>query len=444
MGYLYIGIVICVVFSVIGFFIEKRMWMNPITIFCSLWGIILLFSSMEQFTLFIASAKINSAILIGIIAFIVGYFFNRVFLNKLIFSFGKSSHSPSKNVIYKTMPNYQLLYLLGIICLIYSLYTLINTVKQSGTLNLGIIQSMLQKEEIVSQNNAILSAIALLIISPIRFVLPAITAVDFWFGRRDKKLFILTICLILVNMLSSANRTSFLLFFVWLIIVAQLYLFHNKKNNIVHISRFRSRVKRRIKMIAIIAIIAFFILTFSRGVSLIYRQLYLYFAIPPRMFEIWAEKIESSNVYGYGAASLMGFIYPIFYVLRNLLGIGTPQSIQSIYDWIMLTDSTWVWPGKKITANAYVSVFWFLYLDYRVLGIIIGMFILGIVSSRTFMHTIKNTYSEKQICVYCCMFYIILFSFVRMQFSQIRIALGLLFVIFFAYKKRPININKKD
>ncbi|HAS92070.1 MAG TPA: hypothetical protein DCS12_07520 [Clostridiales bacterium] len=449
MTYLYISIILCGIFAVVGYFVEKKMWINPITIFSVLWGVILLFSSMEEYTLHVADDEINLAILLGIISFIVGYFFNKAFFSKMKFSLVKHEHPTGKNVAYKSIPRYQLLYVLGAICLVYAIYSFINTVRQSGTLNLGTIQAMLQGGEIVSNNNAIVSAIALLVITPIRFVLPAITAVDFWFGKRDRKLLVITVCLILINALTSANRTTFLLFFIWLIIVAQIYLYHNKKKKnknytLIRTKHFLSKIKKRIRVIAIIAIIAFFILTLSRGVSLIYRQLYLYFAIPPRMFEIWAEKVEVSNIYGYGVASLLGFIYPICYVMRSIIGIDMPQLVQSIYDWTMLTDSTWVWPGTNITANAYVSVFWFLYLDYRVAGIIIGMFILGFISSRAFMNATKRTYSEKQICVYCCIFYIVLFSFVRMQFTQMRIALGLLFILFFAYKKVPINKKRSS
>ena len=380
-------------------------------------------------------------------SFLIGYFFNKIFLGRINFCLDKGDFSDKHNIKYKTIPRYRLLYLLGILSLLFTLYTFINTVRQAGTLHLGIIQTMLQEGEIVSNNNGIMNAIELLIISPIRFVLPAITAVDFWFGKRDIKLLVVTICLILLTVLSSANRTSFLLFFVWLIVVAQIYLYHNKrkKNRICNSmpSYGLAKIRKRTRIIAVITIMAFLILTLSRGVSRIYRQLYLYFAMPPKMFEIWADKIELNNVYGYGTASLLGFLYPIFYVVKNLLGIDTPQLIQSIYDWIMLTDSIWVWPGKNITANAYVSIFWFLYLDYREIGIIIGMFAFGFILSRIFMHAIKSTYSEKQICVYCCMFYAVLFSYVRMQFSQMRFALGLIFVLLFVYRKVPIT-NKEE
>jgi uncharacterized protein YebE (UPF0316 family) len=96
-----------------------------------------------------------------------------------------------------------------------------------------------------------------------------------------------------------------------------------------------------------------------------------------------------------------------------------------------------VWPGKNIKANAYVSLFWFLYLDGRIVGIVIGMLILGIVTSRSFFAVCSKRYSARQVALYCCIFYIILFSYVRLQFSLSRVALGILFVMFVAYKVSP-------
>ena len=114
MIYLYLGTIVCIIFALVGYFVEKKMWINPMTIFCALWGMILLFSSMEQFTLYIASDEINLTILLGIISFIIGYFFNKIFLGKVRFSFGKNNFFLNNNIKYKTIPRYQLLYLLGL------------------------------------------------------------------------------------------------------------------------------------------------------------------------------------------------------------------------------------------------------------------------------------------------------------------------------------------
>ena len=176
-------------------------------------------------------------------------------------------------------------------------------------------------------------------------------------------------------------------------------------------------------------------MTISRGTR-IFRNIYLNIAMSPRMFEIWSKTIEEEHIYGYGIGSLLGFFYPICYIIKNLFGLNSlPSVVQSMYNWTMLTDSKWVWPGDKITANAYVSLFWFFYMDARIIGILAGAFIFGFVASRSFQMALSKPNNVKHITYYCIIFYSVLFSFVRLQFTLSKFVLAVIFVLFFAYKR---------
>ena len=438
MEYLNIGVVICCIFVVVGYFFEKKLLLNPVTVFCALWAVILFFSSQMKYTMYTASDEKNMMIVYGVIAYLVGYYVNKLFLNRVHIRIGRFSRYRDDTQRI-AVPRYQLLYFLCIVSLLYTFYDLVRVVVQSGTFNLGTIQKMLQSGDISNANGSVLNAIVVLFISPTKFILPAITAVDFFYGRRDRRLLLLTCCLIFVNMLSTANRTSFLLFFLWLFFIATLYLYHNSDKRQLYLKRIEnSKIVSKISKykwgIVWIAVVAFVVMSLSRTSTSLFKQIYLYFSMPPSMFEIWGEKVDAEGVYGCGVASLLGFIYPIFYILKNLLGIHMPNLVETIYDWNMMTDTTWVWPGKNIYANAYVSLFWFFYLDGRLIGIIIGMFIFGVVLSKSYNSIIARKHSARQVAIYCCLLYSVLFSFVRFQFSLTRIALGLIFVMFFAYK----------
>lgn len=441
MTYLYVGILICCIFTVIGFIAEKRTIFNPITMFCGLWTVILFFSLQQKYTMYTASEEINRLIVYGIVSYIIGYYINRLIFDRIHLRIGKYPRYLS-DIRKNAVPRYQLLYLLCILSLLYTLFDLIRVVVQSGTFNLGTIQMMLQSGDVSNSNGSVLNAIVLLIISPIKFTIPAITAVDFFYGRRDRKLLLLTICLIFINMLSTANRTSFLLFFLWLFFVATIYLYHNtdKKRRYlkkIETSSALSHIKKYKWGIVLTAILAFVFMTMSRTSTSLFRQIYLYFSMPPSMFQIWAEKVDAEGIFGYGVGSLLGFVYPVFYILKNLLGIPMPNLVETMYEWNMMTDTTWVWPGKNILANAYVSIFWFFYIDGRMIGIILGMFIFGFVLSRSYNNVMAKHHSARQVAVYCCLLYCTLFSYVRFQFSITRVALGLVFVMFFAYKMVP-------
>lgn len=51
------GIIICICFSIIGIRTEKRI-LNPITVFCMLWGIIIFLSNLRLYTLYEADIYI--------------------------------------------------------------------------------------------------------------------------------------------------------------------------------------------------------------------------------------------------------------------------------------------------------------------------------------------------------------------------------------------------
>lgn len=60
---------------------------------------------------------------------------------------------------------------------------------------------------------------------------------------------------------------------------------------------------------------------------------------------------------------------------------------KAVYDLIRLTDSEWLTITAQSThANAYVSAFWFFYLDGRIVGIIIGFALYGIYLAYRFIY----------------------------------------------------------
>lgn len=439
------GFIILLILSIIGYYTEKHIIINPITVFCGLWALILLFSSLGYYTMYPAEEKTYSMILIGSLFYVFGFYINKVFLNSIHLKIGRHTRY-YKDINYYAFPRYTLLYILTILCICFSLYDFINFIRQAGFGSMEMVQAFLQSGEYENNYNPIMSALLVLVVSPVGFAIPSITAVDFWFGKRDKKLLILTAILLVFKMLSSANRTTLVIFFIFLILTAILYIYQNKKTYNSIRGKFGSnkKVKRYIFIIGIIGIIAFVIMSMSRG-SALFRNLYLNFAMPPRMFEIWAETIDANKVMGYGITSLLGFIYPVCYFIKNLLGLDSlPITVQEIFDWTMLTDTQWVWPGKNILANAYVSIFWFFYTDGRQIGIIIGMFLFGIVVSKSYQNVVGTRFSARQIASYCIIFYGILFSFVRFQFTLYKYALALVFVMFFAYKMVPKETEKNN
>ena len=258
-------------------------------------------------------------------------------------------------------------------------------------------------------------------------------------GKRDKKLLLITIAILIFKVLATGGREPFIKFFFYMIVG---YVFINsskisiKKLNIKNINK---KNKITFYCTIIISILALLMLSISRAGENLIKTIYLDFAMQPNMLEHWMNIVESQNLYGYGFASLNGFFYPILYIAKNLLRVFAeiPNFYLEIYNLIMATDSQWIQIGREIFANAYVSVFWFLYYDAREFGVGIGMLIYGIISCWSYNFAMKKT-TVKSVCIYSIILVGIFYTFGRMEFTTQNYSLAFLFIYFIAYKKNKV------
>jgi hypothetical protein len=110
---------------------------------------------------------------------------------------------------------------------------------------------------------------------------------------------------------------------------------------------------------------------------------------------------------------------------------------------ILSVDSVW----KPITnaglpANAYVSVFWFFYLDGREIGIIILSALYGVFCSHYYRLVIKKM-SMKSICLYSMVLFSAFDTYVRMRFTIGEFAGGFLLLSFVIFKRKKITTNNE-
>ena len=439
MNYIIINIVICLFFALIAMKSERKI-VNPITIFCSLWGIINLLSAFKLYTLYEVKMKTYNLIFIGIIFYIIGYYMWKFFSkNKVVYvRLKKDKYKIYKNIY---VLRYKLMYILGVICILFLIKDIISLgigVLTNG-FNLKEIQRLVRESSISKSN--IENAISFLIINPFYTAISVIAAIDFWLGKRDKKLMLITILILVLKVLATGGREPFIKFFFYMIVG---YVFtSNRQISIKELNIKNIKKKNKIIFCCIIIglIIALLILSISRAGENLVKTIYLDFAMQPNMLEHWSNVVDSQKLYGYGFASLNGFFYPILYFAKNLLRIfsNIPNFYLEIYNLIMATDSQWIQIGTEIFANAYVSVFWFLYYDARKFGIAIGMLVYGIISCWSYSFAIKKT-TVKSVSIYAMIVVGIFYSFGRMEFATQNYSLAFLFIYFIAYKKNKIKI----
>lgn len=422
MNYFFILIFIIIMKSVKKVYREV---INPIIALYAIWILVIILHSMNLHGLYSATQRIYTYIYIGLFSFAIGYFCTYKFRKKYKIVVSKSRYLDK--FYYKL--RYELFYILGIICIIYFLKNfLVSIILLFKGNSFDFIRVMAQDKSSMLNNNSFISKfIYNFIVLPSTTTIEVVSVVDFWFGKRDKKLFIINIIIIFMRIISDGGRTPLFNFVLYMIIC---YSF--MKKNIKRDVNKRTQ-KKKIRIYGILGVIFLVITTILRSGSLLLRHLYFYFAMSPYLFNYWANIIDENKITSYGTAAMNGYVFTIFYFIKNLFRISYPKFVEDIYNFLALTDSTWPIIAQGGTkANAYVSIFLFFYMDGRVIGIIIGMFLYGVIATSIYLSA-KKSNSIKSISLYVIICQGIVFSFIRFPFSKIYYALSFLMILYLSY-----------
>lgn len=433
-----IWIIVGIIWIIIGMLSIKKekSIVNPIILLCVLWGFINIFSSIHLYGLYIAQPRTYYYINIGIAAFVMGYYLmkiatrNKGFVLKEIN--GKKLYSLRKNVCFIFLS-------LCILFLGYRFLKFSNIILRNGY-SLGAIQTSVGEN--AASFSGILNAISFLIINPMLVALPAAIISDFYVRKRKPQLLILSILLCVFRVIVSGGRQAFIQLFLYIFISLSFVMDAIKKG--LYKSKKKFNKKKMYFVTGLITIGVLLLLTLSRT-SAVVKTIYLDFAMQPIMFEIWSKKIQDANMIAYGNATLLGIMYPICYMAKNLLGMSSvPQGIQQVYDMRLSTMSEWVQIGPNLSANAYVTCFWYFFYDARIYGIIIGMFISGCLAYNVYIKA-KRKPTNRNICAYLFIVSAIFYSFGDFYPSNPYYILGFIYaeiLMFRPIRKSVVNDKK--
>lgn len=419
MSVLSLCIIICVLCAVMGFLSNHDIF-NPITIFCGLWAIIVSLSSLHLYTLNVATNQTYSWILTGIISFVTGFCLYRA--KKVIFKQQDVNIINDSNLNKsKLQINYGVPYALLLICILFIFYNMSNF-----GISISLIVDGLRSigDTVSSQDGSsgLINAISFLMINPLFLSLTVFEAIDFWMGARNKKLFFLTVVMTVGRIFITGGRQAIIQFVIVMIVSASFAHNGDKEKSALTKSRLSFAGKIERFFIFLMGIGVFFLLSVSKT-SFLLKTIYLDFAMQPVMLQTWVNQLYDQ--YAYGAASLFGFIHPFLYFGKNLFHLYSdmPVFFGNIYNNIQSTFSTWISIGSSLHANAYTSIFWYLYYDGRVFGIFFGMLLLGLLSGRLYTRA-KTNNSPKAVANYLVIALCLIYSFTDMELYKASFVLG--------------------
>jgi len=137
---------------------------------------------------------------------------------------------------------------------------------------------------------------------------------DMLIGKKDKKLFGMTLIMMFLWMMTSGGRSIVL----WLVLYLFFGIFIVKKRNF----QIPKKVKKIMRYSIIPLVFVFVFITVQRkGESMnLLREAYIYFPVGLKNFDYHIQQFENSlQPYLGGASSFYGFIYPIIFILKILI-----------------------------------------------------------------------------------------------------------------------------
>ena len=436
---------ICLLFcfaTVIFWCMHERSFLNPLSLFLTIWIILLAFQKVELFGLYSTSEKTYESFFYGFLFFTIG-----IMCSKKWTKYNSISRRGNNELVL----NRRLLYLGCYFCIVIYMFTLIFLLPTILSGGLAEIRAMNQDadSDVYARMPGIESAIRTLFVYPFTFAVLPISAIEIIKPRKDLKLVTLVLIIIVLRVFTEGGRVVMA---YWMLHVLLAYKFCGQSNylskffkssqaNLLTMEfakKYRKKMKSIIVVVFIIGIIAIFFATLSRSGEDANIHMYFYLAMQGQMYEIWADTVDHSHLLGCGLGSLNGFFYPFIYIYKNLFGyLDFPGYYGQIVKMIQETDSEWVTPSQYGRANAFVSLFWFFYLDGRIVGIIIGMFIYGFVCGRFYYKTLLSP-NDQNICWTILVIQGLIFSMVRLQFANVMYAWGFIY-IWLAYRKIKVN-----
>ena len=420
----YLAISICVLFFILGIFLEKRK-INALTLFSGLWGIILFLSSIHLFNLKTATDNTYLLFTIGIFSFGIGYIFFRYF-------FLKKDMNKNENKTYSV--RYKIIYVLSVITIAFylkDLFLIIGDIIDGKSLAYIRLLAQDTNSILYTSRSNIENYIRMVLVLPFVMALQPIVAIDFILGRRNKKIFILNIVILILRSLTDGSRVMFIYFAIHLV----LAFLYSKNYNYKDLVK-KNKNKILIFLLLIVGLFLVYKTTMSRSGDSAFKSTYYYYSMEPYMFEVWKDKVDEQKSLGFGLASSNGYVFPTIFTIKNALGLENyPEKwYENIYLLMNDTDKDWqIIAGRKTEANAYVSLFWFFYLDGKVLGIIFGDILYALILAYAYSKLELNK-SARNLCIYFLLLQGIIFSYVRFQFANETYALSFLFVLLM-YKK---------
>lgn len=378
-------------------FIHSKKFANPIVLFCGLWFVVVLFSSIKLYGMLDFSDSVFTIIFIGVLSFCVGAYFS---MYKAPVNRGKTSNETAQTKIVVNWPIANLFLAVSFISMVvltfiaiyylltgrsfYDIHGMFNDNDEFG----WFLPKFINWIAVPCLYGSVFIAISLLFSSNRT--------------KRESAYIYYVAVTVIMYVFGSASRMMMGIIAIMSLILFQCF---NKQ--------FSKKQKKRILFLLLCAclIVLFFIIVRkgSRNINTIYA----YFSIPAPIFAHWKDWFDVSGNYLYGGATFYGVLSWINF-FTSKIGLELPVVVTA-REYIVATQDTWlVLFQSGYVYNAFCTIFYYFYMDFGIFGVIIFDLLFGFISYRLY-HNIFVLKNYRLLPYYLLIIQCIIFSFVRWQ-----------------------------
>lgn len=407
---------ISIIFLMINLlFTRKNKLISPMIIFYAIWSFVLFLSILNLYDIYKPSDEAYFLIMLMLIFFFIGNFFNMLIKNRHIVVLRKKNKD-SKGVTVK--PRFKIFYILNILIVLFNLIDLYIIIKESmkGTPMWQIRNWSLQpygsSNPLLDRRNFIEECIRSIILGPYATIIPPITAYYFFNSNDNKqryKLLISSLTVLVTSSLAGGGGRLGFIYYFGSFILAFAVLYRNK-------DEFKSKIKnykRFIVLLAVLGILLTFIYTTIRtGKGNFAKQIYTYFALPPTLLSEWLPNIKNIE-HTYGMTTFFG-VHSYFFRILDTIGMDLFVPRVYKYSYANILNAELFRDVGYGVANAFVTPIYYFIIDGGYTFVIIASFLFGYVVSNSYKKFERNI-NVKSFTIYALITYGMFLTFIRVQ-----------------------------
>ncbi|MCI6997388.1 MAG: oligosaccharide repeat unit polymerase [Eubacterium sp.] len=402
--------------------INKKDKRNPVYLFCAFWSVLFILGALYWTGFDRASTETILIMLIGVVSFSFGGRFGRII---------KKTYRGKKEIYHSTF--------IDLVCGFGCLYWTFKVYRAIPYLMRTASFPLLRKEFWVIGGSITTSLLDYIInmffANGIALAIPAIAFTELFSGRKREFLIFGSLYMSISAALCNGGRLIFMNLAICL--VGALILTGTARGLRGKLRGLPKYARNILKAVAVVIIAAGAFLTFQRQsfVSSFIESIYNYFTLQFSLMSKTVDIVKTQNDVTFGATTTMGITQPIAMIIQFLGIIEYPE----IYNILSKYTSPYFDIGGSIPYNAFVSQFFFFYLDFRIFGVIVFDFLLGMLFERWYLR-IDSNQKNKYTSIYIIALVAIVQSSFRFCFTYPSNVIAIL-IIFMTYSSKRIIIG---